>query len=30
MAVTYLLIVLFMAVLGIIFLHGKGAMLIAG
>lgn len=30
MAVTYLLIVIFMAVLGIVFLCGKGAMLIAG
>lgn len=30
MAITYLLIVLFMAVLGIVFLCGKGAMLIAG
>lgn len=30
MVITYLLIVLFMAVLGIVFLCGKGAMLIAG
>ena len=30
MAITYLMIVIFMAVLGIVFLCGKGAMLIAG
>lgn len=30
MAITYLMIVIFMAILGIVFLCGKGAMLIAG
>ena len=30
MAITYLMIVIFMAVLGIVFLCGKGAVLIAG